>query len=65
MAPDDPAIGRHIRRAFCQGLTQQTLAERAEQEPANISHIERGAAKLSLPTQNGRSSRKPCAPWWT
>ena len=32
------------------GLTQQTLAELSDQEPSNISHIERGATKLSLPT---------------
>lgn len=51
MELDYPAIGRRIRRLRkAQGLTQQTLAEHAEQEPSNISHIERGATKLSLPT---------------
>ena len=51
MMLDYPAIGQRIRRLRkAQGLTQQTLAERAEQEPSNISHIERGATKLSLPT---------------
>lgn len=47
MMPDDPATGRRIRRLRkAQGLTQQILAEYAEQEP---SHIEGGAARLSLP----------------
>ena len=32
------------------GLTQQVLAELSRQEPSNISHIERGATKLGLPT---------------
>ena len=31
-------------------LTQQKLAELSDQEPSNLSHIERGATKLSLPT---------------
>ncbi len=45
------AIGVRIRRLRkAQGLTQQTLAEISGQEPSNISHIERGATKLSLPT---------------
>ena len=45
------AIGIRIRRLRKeQGLTQQTLAEISNQEPSNISHIERGATKLSLPT---------------
>lgn len=35
MTPGDPAIGRRIRRLRkTQGLTQQTLAERAEGQPA-------------------------------
>lgn len=34
-------------------MTQQTLAEVSDQEPSNISHIERGATKLSLPTLVG------------
>lgn len=32
------------------GLSQQRLAEMSNQEPSNVSHIERGATKLSLPT---------------
>ena len=49
MGLDYQAIGtrvRHLRKS--KGLTQQALAELAEQEPSNISHIERGATKLSL-----------------
>ena len=45
------AIDMRIRRYRKElGLTQQVLAERSDQEPSNISHIERGATKLSLPT---------------
>ena len=48
---DYRAIGIRIRRfRKDQGLTQQVLAEMSNQEPSNISHIERGATKLSLPT---------------
>lgn len=48
---DYTAIGVRVRRYRKeQGLTQQVLAEMSEQEPSNISHIERGATKLSLPT---------------
>ncbi len=44
------AIGIRIRRFRKErGLTQQALAEMSHQEPSNISHIERGATKLSLP----------------
>lgn len=51
MELDYQAIGVRIRRLRkAQGLTQQTLAEKSNQEPSNISHIERGATKLSLPT---------------
>lgn len=51
MELDYQAIGMRIRRLRkAQGLTQQTLAEISNQEPSNISHIERGATKLSLPT---------------
>ena len=51
MGLDYQAIGVRIRRLRkSQGLTQQTLAEMSGQEPSNISHIERGATKLSLPT---------------
>lgn len=48
---DYKAIGIRIRRYRKEfGLTQQALAEMSNQEPSNISHIERGATKLSLPT---------------
>ena len=51
MELDYHAIGIRIRRIRKErGLTQQTLAELSNQEPSNISHIERGATKLSLPT---------------
>ena len=51
MELDYQAIGIRIRRLRkAQGLTQQALAEISNQEPSNISHIERGATKLSLPT---------------
>ena len=48
---DYQAIGVRIRRFRKeQRLTQQTLDELSEIEPFNISHIERSATKLSLPT---------------
>lgn len=51
MELDYQAIGIRIRRLRKeQGMTQQVLAELSSQEPSNISHIERGATKLSLPT---------------
>ena len=51
MGLDYQAIGTRIRRLRKgKGITQQTLAELSDQEPSNISHIERGATKLSLPT---------------
>ncbi len=51
MELDYSAIGVRIRRFRKErGLTQQALAELSNQEPSNISHIERGATKLSLPT---------------
>lgn len=51
MEIDYVAIGIRVRRLRkSMGLTQQVLAERSGQEPSNISHIERGATKLSLPT---------------
>lgn len=51
MEIDYLAIGARIRRLRKEkGLTQQTLAELSDQEPSNISHIERGATKLGLPT---------------
>lgn len=51
MELDYQAIGVRIRRFRKEkGLTQQALAELSNQEPSNISHIERGATKLGLPT---------------
>lgn len=51
MELDYQAIGIRIRRfRKAQGLTQQALSELSDQEPSNISHIERGATKLGLPT---------------
>lgn len=48
---DYATIGMRIRRLRKErGLTQQSLAELSDQEPSNISHIERGATKLSLHT---------------
>ena len=45
------AIGARIRQLRTEkGLTQAKLAELSEQEPSNVSHIERGATKLSLAT---------------
>ena len=42
MELDYQAIGVRVRRfRKLQGLTQQALAERSDQEPSNISHIER------------------------
>ncbi len=44
-------IGKRIREfRINKGWTQAKLAERSGVEPSNISHIERGATKLSLPT---------------
>lgn len=44
-------IGKRIRRERKrQNLSQQSLAEISNLSPTNISHIERGATKLSLPT---------------
>lgn len=51
MGLDYQSIGIRVRRLRkAKGLTQQMLAELSDQEPSNISHIERGATKLSLPT---------------
>ena len=48
---DYEAIGIRIRRIRKEKeMTQQKLAELSEQDSSNISHIERGATKLSLPT---------------
>ena len=45
------AIGERVRR-FRKALhiTQAELGEKSQVEPSNISHIERGATKVSLPT---------------
>lgn len=44
-------IGMRIRAARkSRRLTQANLGEMANVEPSNISHIERAATKLSLPT---------------
>ena len=51
MEIDYHAIGMRIRRLRKEKKwTQEKLAEISHQEPSNISHIERGATKLSLPT---------------
>ena len=51
MELDYKDIGLRIRqRRKSMRYTQQQLAELSDQEPSNISHIERGATKLSLPT---------------
>lgn len=51
MSIDYISIGRRVRRERKkQNLTQQALAELSRQSTTNISHIERGKTKLSLPT---------------
>ena len=51
MTIDYLSIGNRIRELrTAKGWTQATLAEESNVEPSNISHIERGATKLSLPT---------------
>ncbi len=48
---DYKAVGERIRAARVKkGLKQHNLAALAEISPTNVSHIERGKAKLSLPT---------------
>lgn len=45
------SIGNAIKSfRIAKGWTQATLAEMSGIEPSNISHIERAATKLSLPT---------------
>ena len=45
------SIGKRIRELRkSKNWTQAVLAEKSGIEPSNISHIERGATKLSLPT---------------
>lgn len=51
MEIDYELIGKRIREErISQNLSQQTLAEISNISPTNISHIERGATKLSLST---------------
>ncbi|MCI8496637.1 MAG: helix-turn-helix transcriptional regulator [Clostridiales bacterium] len=51
MEIDYITIGNRIREIrTAKKWTQATLAERSGVEPSNISHIERAATKLSLPT---------------
>lgn len=51
MSIDYISIGRRIREVRKErGWTQAQLAEKSGIEPSNISHIERAATKLSLPT---------------
>lgn len=51
MAIDYRAMGMRIRQKRTEkGWSQAELAERSGIEPSNISHIERAATKLSLPT---------------
>ncbi len=51
MSIDYDAIGKRVRAKRCEyGYTQAELAELAEIEPSHVSHIERGATKVSLPT---------------
>lgn len=48
---DYVSIGERIREArIKKHWTQAVLAEKSGVEPSNISHIERAATKLSLPT---------------
>ncbi len=51
MKIDYASIGKRIKEArLAKGWTQAKLAEKSGIEPSNISHIERAATKLSLPT---------------
>lgn len=51
MALDYAAIGQRIRMfRIKRGWKQSDLAEKSGVDPSNISHIERAATKLSLPT---------------
>ncbi len=51
MKLDYKALGKRIREfRMRRKWTQEKLAEIASVEPSNISHIERGATKVSLPT---------------
>ena len=51
MGVDYISIGNRIKEIrTAKGWTQAKLAEESGVEPSNISHIERAATKLSLPT---------------
>ena len=51
MQIDYSGIGERVRKFRKDiGITQAKLSEISEVEPSNISHIERGVAKVSLPT---------------
>ena len=51
MEIDYSAIGKRIGKCRKElNLTQQQLAEMSDLSDTNISHIERGATKLSLPS---------------
>ena len=51
MGVDYVSIGNRIKEIrSAKGWTQAKLAEKSGVEPSNISHIERAATKLSLPT---------------
>lgn len=51
MELDYVSIGSRIKKYRIDlGLKQSQLAERSGVEPSNISHIERAATKVSLPT---------------
>ena len=51
MELDYVSIGRRIKKYRIElGLKQSQLAEKSGVEPSNISHIERAATKVSLPT---------------
>lgn len=48
---DYKGIGKRIKAARrIKGLNQKSLAMLADIAPTNLSHIERGATKVSLPT---------------
>ncbi len=51
MQPNYIALGKRIKeKRKALGLTQAQLSEKAEIEPTTLSHIERAATKVSLPT---------------
>ncbi len=51
MGIDYISIGKRIKELrLSKAWTQAILAEKSGVEPSNISHIERAATKLSLPT---------------